>query len=42
MLSGGTTLPAIITNESVHSLGLKDGDHACAAIKASSVILDFE
>ncbi|HVN20731.1 MAG TPA: TOBE domain-containing protein [Dongiaceae bacterium] len=41
-LSGGSTLTPIITNESTQSLGLKQGDHACAAIKASSVILGVE
>ena len=41
-LSGGATLTAIITNESTQTLGLKPGDHACAAIKASSVILGVE
>ena len=38
-LDGGTTLTAVITNASVHSLALKQSEHACAAIKASSVIL---
>jgi len=42
MLSGGAVVTAIITNESTQSLGLKQGDHACAAIKASSVILGVE
>lgn len=41
-LAGGSMLTAIITNESVHSLGLKAGEHACAAFKASSVILGVE
>jgi molybdate transport system regulatory protein len=27
-LNGGTILTAIITNESAHSLGFKEGDHA--------------
>ncbi len=41
-LTGGDQLSAIITNESTHSLGLKQGDHACAAFKASSVIIGIE
>ena len=41
-LSGGTILTAIITNESAHALALKGGEHVCAAIKASSVILGVE
>ena len=41
-LGGGEIVTAIITNESTQSLGLKAGDHACAAIKASSVILGVE
>jgi molybdate transport system regulatory protein len=41
-LSGGTILTAIITEESAHALELNEGDHACAAIKASSVILGVE
>ncbi len=38
-LAGGKRLTAIITNESIRSLGLKEGVAACALIKASSVIL---
>ncbi len=38
-LSGGKRLTAIITNESIKSLGLKEGVSACALIKASNVIL---
>lgn len=38
-LPGGKRLTAIITNESIRSLGLKEGVSACALIKASSVIL---
>jgi len=41
-LNGGTQLTAIITNESVHRLGLKSGDHACAAFKAPHVIVAVE
>jgi molybdate transport system regulatory protein len=38
-LSGGNTVSAIVTNESVEELGLKEGVAACAVFKASSVIL---
>jgi molybdate transport system regulatory protein len=38
-LGGGSQLTAIITRESSHSLGLKEGDDAYAVFKASSVIL---
>jgi molybdate transport system regulatory protein len=38
-MDGGTLLTAIITNESVHTLALKKGDHGCAAFKAPHVIL---
>jgi molybdate transport system regulatory protein len=41
-LAGGAVITAIITNESLHSLGLKDGGHACAAFKSSSVIIGVE
>jgi len=41
-LPGGAILTAIITNESVHTLGLKAGEHVCAAFKASSVIIGVE
>lgn len=41
-LSGGKTVTAIITNESVRSLGLAVGVPACALIKASHVILAVE
>ena len=41
-LGGGAILTAVVTNESVASLGLKDGGHACAAFKASSVIIGVE
>jgi molybdopterin-binding protein len=38
-LPGGTALVAIITNESVSNLGLKEGVRATAIIKASDVML---
>lgn len=38
-LSGGDSVAAIITNESVESMGLCEGDTACAVVKAGSVIL---
>lgn len=41
-LAAGTILNAILTNESTPSLGLKEGDHACAAVNASSVTLGVE
>ncbi len=38
-LNGGSQLIAIVTNESVAGLGLKEVVRACALFKASSVIL---
>lgn len=38
-LSGGNLLTSIITRESARKLALNTGDHVCAVIKASSVIL---
>ncbi|MBI5575604.1 MAG: TOBE domain-containing protein [Deltaproteobacteria bacterium] len=38
-LSGGNILTSIITRESAKKLALKHGDHVCAVVKASSVIL---
>lgn len=38
-LSGGNTLTSVITGESARKLSLAAGDHVCAVIKASSVIL---
>jgi len=38
-LEGGTTLVAIVTNESAQDLGLGEGAPAVAIFKASSVIL---
>ncbi|MBT1075323.1 TOBE domain-containing protein [Geobacter grbiciae] len=38
-IGGGSTLSAVITHESARNLGIKEGGHACALFKASSVIL---
>lgn len=38
-LAGGKTVAAIVTNDSIQSLGLNAGVRACALIKASHVIL---
>ncbi|MFN3398221.1 MAG: molybdopterin-binding protein [Sulfurimicrobium sp.] len=38
-IAGGNELSAIITNESVTKLGLKEGVETCAIFKASSVII---
>lgn len=38
-LPGGTTVGAVITNESAQNMALKEGEKACAVFKASSVIL---
>lgn len=38
-LPGGKLLTAIVTNESIRGLGLKEGAPVCALIKASNVIL---
>ncbi len=38
-LGSGRTATAVVTRESVESLGLALGKRACAAFKASSVIL---
>jgi molybdate transport system regulatory protein len=38
-LSGGSTVTAVITEESARKLMFSPGDHACALVKASSVIL---
>ena len=38
-LPGGKRLTSILTNESIKSLGLKEGVKACALIKASNVLL---
>ncbi len=41
-LKGGDELTAIITRESTHTLGLKEGSLASAAFKANNVILAVE
>ena len=38
-LDGGKSMTAIVTNESIRKLGLRQGSRACALVKASSVIL---
>lgn len=38
-LAGGKSVAAVVTNDSIHSLGLAEGMKACALIKASHVIL---
>ena len=38
-LPGGTQIVSVITNESVHNLGLAEGKEAYAVIKASSVMV---
>jgi molybdate transport system regulatory protein len=41
-LPGGQILTAVITNTSVRSLELRQGEHACGAFKASSVIIGID
>jgi molybdate transport system regulatory protein len=41
-LSGGSVLAAIVTEESAKRLLLANGDHVCALVKASSVILGLD
>lgn len=38
-LTGGNTVSAIVTNDSIEQMGLEEGSAACAIFKASSVIL---
>jgi molybdate transport system regulatory protein len=42
VLPGGSVLTAIITEESAKRLSLAKGDHVCALVKASSVILGVD
>jgi len=42
VLPGGSVLTAIITDESAKHLSLAKGDHVCALVKASSVILGVD
>ena len=39
VLPGGKSLCAVVTSDSVEQLGLAEGQRACAAFKASSVLL---
>lgn len=41
-LEGGVVLTAIVTEESANRLLLSNGDHVCALVKASSVILGVD
>ena len=41
-LPGGTRITAIITRESVETLGLKEGKEAYAVIKASNVMIAID
>lgn len=41
-LPGGSVLTAIVTGESAERLSLAKGDHVCALVKASSVILGVD
>ncbi len=41
-LPGGSRLTAVVTNESVATLGLREGGKTCAQIKASHVILGVD
>ena len=38
-IAPGVTITASITNEAIDKLGLADGDHAMAVIKASDVMI---
>ena len=42
VLPGGSVLTAIVTEESAKHLLLAKGDHVCALVKASSVILGVD
>jgi molybdate transport system regulatory protein len=42
VLPGGSVLTAIVTEESAKRLSLSKGDHVCALVKASSVILGVD
>ena len=38
-IGGGNIISAVITHGSSEKMALKEGDHACAIFKASSVII---
>lgn len=38
-IGGGTTICAVITEGSAKNLGLKEGGHACALVKATNIII---
>ncbi len=42
ILPGGSVVTAIITKESAKRLGIARGEHVCALVKASSVILGVD
>jgi molybdate transport system regulatory protein len=42
VLPGGSVLAAIVTEESAKRLAIAKGDHVCALVKASSVILGVD
>ncbi|NTU43590.1 MAG: TOBE domain-containing protein [Nitrospirales bacterium] len=41
-LGGGNSIASTISDESVQRMGLKEGDEACAVVKATSVMVGVE